>query len=73
MNHRERRSQAKRDAKTKTCAKHPSAKFVVQGTRLICPVCYAELLKAKSRYKLEELKSEEVAIDEHAKLVTEAK
>lgn len=73
MNHRERRAQAKRDAKTKTCQKHPSARFIVQGTRLICPVCYSELLKAKHNLKLDESTPKEVIIDEHAKPVIEAK
>lgn len=55
MNHRERRQQAKRDAKTQTCAKHPGTRFIVQGTRLLCPQCYYELLQVKRKLRVREM------------------
>lgn len=49
LNHKGRRQEAKRKAKTQTCTKHIGARLIVKGTQLICPQCYMDYLRAKSK------------------------
>lgn len=49
LNHKARRKAAQRKAKTQTCSKHIGSRLIVKGTQLICPQCYMDYLRAKSK------------------------